>query len=172
MANIVSKVPGKSRVETLHVNFTGENVEAGQPLAELYSPELNQAIQELLTRPAAPSRRSEPQTGRRPFAPGRLARDGPRIGREAQAVGNHAGPDRRDPRRRARPTSSSRSSRRSAAMCSRRTSSRARRCRKATRCSRSSTSHTVWVQAQVYEQQLGLVHEGQDGRGDRRCVSG
>jgi Cu(I)/Ag(I) efflux system membrane fusion protein len=49
MANVVSRVPGKSRVETLYVNFTGQDVEAGEPLAELYSPELNQAIAELLT---------------------------------------------------------------------------------------------------------------------------
>ncbi len=49
MARIVSKVPGKSRVEMLAVNFTGQDVEVGQTLAELYSPELNQAIQELLT---------------------------------------------------------------------------------------------------------------------------
>jgi membrane fusion protein, copper/silver efflux system len=57
MANIVSKVPGKSRVEKLYINVTGENVDAGQPLAELYSPELSQAIQELLnaTRRAASS---------------------------------------------------------------------------------------------------------------------
>jgi len=48
MANIVSKVPGKSRVEKLHVNYTGQDVKAGEPLAELYSPELSQAIQELL----------------------------------------------------------------------------------------------------------------------------
>ena len=48
MASIVSKVPGKSRIEKLHVNVTGQDVEAGQPLAELYSPELSQAIQELL----------------------------------------------------------------------------------------------------------------------------
>jgi Cu(I)/Ag(I) efflux system membrane fusion protein len=48
MATIVSKVPGKSRIEKLHVNVTGQDVEAGQPLAELYSPELSQAIQELL----------------------------------------------------------------------------------------------------------------------------
>ena len=48
MASIVSKVPGKSRVEKLYINVTGQNVEAGQPLAELYSPELSQAIQELL----------------------------------------------------------------------------------------------------------------------------
>jgi membrane fusion protein, copper/silver efflux system len=48
VANIVSKVPGKSRVEKLYVNVTGQTVVAGQPLAELYSPELSQAIEELL----------------------------------------------------------------------------------------------------------------------------
>ena len=48
-ATIVSKAAGKSRVEKLHVNFTGREVRAGEPLAELYSPELQQAIQELLT---------------------------------------------------------------------------------------------------------------------------
>ena len=68
MANIVSKVPGKSRVEKLYVNFTGQDVEAGQPLAELYSPELNQAIQELLTA----ARRAEPtRSSRRPPWPAR-----------------------------------------------------------------------------------------------------
>jgi Cu(I)/Ag(I) efflux system membrane fusion protein len=60
--SIVSKVPGTSRVEKLHVNFTGQDVIAGQPVAELYSPELSQAIQELLNaaRRAAPS--SQPQS--------------------------------------------------------------------------------------------------------------
>ncbi len=48
LARIASKVKGMSRVETLRVNFTGTPVEAGEPLAELYSPELYQAIQELL----------------------------------------------------------------------------------------------------------------------------
>ncbi len=62
MASIVSKVPGKSRVETLHVRFSGENVEAGQPLAELYSPELNQAIQELLTTSRRAESSVQPQT--------------------------------------------------------------------------------------------------------------
>jgi len=62
MTNIVSKIPGKSRVETLHVNFTGEAVEAGQPLAELYSPELNQAIQELLTAARRAHPAVQPQT--------------------------------------------------------------------------------------------------------------
>jgi Cu(I)/Ag(I) efflux system membrane fusion protein len=49
ITNIVSKVPGKSRVEKLYVSFTGQDVEAGEPLAELYSPELSQAIAELLS---------------------------------------------------------------------------------------------------------------------------
>src|SRR5262249_49810227 len=49
LATIPSKVAGKSRVEKLYVNFMGREVRAGEPLAELYSPELHQAIQELLT---------------------------------------------------------------------------------------------------------------------------
>jgi Cu(I)/Ag(I) efflux system membrane fusion protein len=49
LATIPSKAAGKSRVEKLYVNFNGRDVQAGEPLAELYSPELHQAIQELLT---------------------------------------------------------------------------------------------------------------------------
>src|SRR3954454_24608234 len=55
MASIASKVRGMSRVETLHVNFTGTDVIAGQELAELYSPELYQGIQELLLARGSPS---------------------------------------------------------------------------------------------------------------------
>jgi Cu(I)/Ag(I) efflux system membrane fusion protein len=62
MANIVSKVPGKSRVEKLYVNFNGQDVEVGQTLAELYSPELNQAIQELLTASRRAESSVQPQT--------------------------------------------------------------------------------------------------------------
>ena len=62
MANIVSKVPGKTRVEKLYVNFTGENVKAGEPLAELYSPELSQAIQELLSASRRVEQATQPQT--------------------------------------------------------------------------------------------------------------
>jgi Cu(I)/Ag(I) efflux system membrane fusion protein len=49
LATIPSKVAGKSRVEKLYVNFKGQEVRAGEPLAELYSPELHQAIEELLS---------------------------------------------------------------------------------------------------------------------------
>jgi Cu(I)/Ag(I) efflux system membrane fusion protein len=48
LTTIPSKVAGKSRVERLFVNFNGKQVKAGEPLAELYSPELSQAVQELL----------------------------------------------------------------------------------------------------------------------------
>jgi Cu(I)/Ag(I) efflux system membrane fusion protein len=55
LATIASKVPGKSRIVKLYANYTGMDVEAGQTLAELYSPELYQAFQELITvaRPAS-----------------------------------------------------------------------------------------------------------------------
>ena len=48
LAHIASRVRGMARVEKLHVNFTGETVMAGEVLADLYSPELSQAMQELL----------------------------------------------------------------------------------------------------------------------------
>ena len=53
LARISSKTKGMARVEKLFVNFTGTPVEAGEPLAELYSPELYQATQELLLAHAA-----------------------------------------------------------------------------------------------------------------------
>lgn len=48
LARIASKSKGLSRVERLYVNVTGAPVSAGAPLAELYSPELSQAVRELL----------------------------------------------------------------------------------------------------------------------------
>jgi Cu(I)/Ag(I) efflux system membrane fusion protein len=58
LARISSRTKGMSRVETLAVNFTGVAVKAGEPLAELYSPELFQAIRELLLA----QRTARPQT--------------------------------------------------------------------------------------------------------------
>jgi Cu(I)/Ag(I) efflux system membrane fusion protein len=60
LATIASKVPGKTRVETLHANYTGMDVQEGESLAELYSPELDQAFQELLSA----ARRAELDAGR------------------------------------------------------------------------------------------------------------
>ncbi|HWS01359.1 MAG TPA: efflux RND transporter periplasmic adaptor subunit, partial [Prolixibacteraceae bacterium] len=53
----VAFIPG--RIEKLHVNFTGETVRKGQPLATIYSPELVTAQQELLE--AAKSRQTQPE---------------------------------------------------------------------------------------------------------------
>jgi Cu(I)/Ag(I) efflux system membrane fusion protein len=62
MAHIVSKVPGNTRVEKLFVNFNGQDVMEGQILAELYSPELSQAIHELLSAARRSEPRAEPRT--------------------------------------------------------------------------------------------------------------
>ena len=67
LTTIPSKAAGKSRVEKLFVNFEGREVRAGEPLAELYSPELHQAIQELLTA----ARRAEPEGSQVRTAAGR-----------------------------------------------------------------------------------------------------
>jgi Cu(I)/Ag(I) efflux system membrane fusion protein len=67
LAAIVSKAAGKSRVVKLYVNFEGREVRSGEPLADLYSPELHQAVQELLTA----SRRAEHDATRMQTAAGR-----------------------------------------------------------------------------------------------------
>ncbi len=66
LKRISSRTKGLARVEKLLVDFTGTTVEAGQPLAELYSPELYQAIRELLM-----ARRTAAETEGRLGAPGR-----------------------------------------------------------------------------------------------------
>ena len=49
LAKITSWIRGRSRIEKLHINFMGQHVEKGEPLAELYSPELIVAQQEYLS---------------------------------------------------------------------------------------------------------------------------
>ncbi|MFO0950493.1 MAG: efflux RND transporter periplasmic adaptor subunit [Isosphaeraceae bacterium] len=81
LARIASKTRGMARVESLHVNFTGTAVKAGEPLAEVYSPELYQAVQELLL---AHRRASEPTAPRSPLAQSVLgdSQELVRLGRE------------------------------------------------------------------------------------------
>ena len=62
LARISSKIKGMARVEKLFVNFTGTFVEVGDPLAELYSPELYQATRELLLAQSTSIERSNAQT--------------------------------------------------------------------------------------------------------------
>lgn len=57
LASITAKYEG--RIESLFVNFTGQMVQKGQPLATIYSPELVRAQQELLV--AASSKEVFPQ---------------------------------------------------------------------------------------------------------------
>lgn len=62
LARISSKTKGMSRIEKLFVNFTGDTVKAGAPLAELYSPELYQAIRELLVAQRSAKERPQAQS--------------------------------------------------------------------------------------------------------------
>jgi multidrug efflux pump subunit AcrA (membrane-fusion protein) len=48
LARITARATGKSRIDKLHVNVTGQMVEKGEPLAELYSPDLVVTVQNLL----------------------------------------------------------------------------------------------------------------------------
>jgi Cu(I)/Ag(I) efflux system membrane fusion protein len=63
LARIASKTKGMARVEALHVNFTGTAVKPGEPLAELYSPELYQAVRELLLAQKSAAERSRKLSG-------------------------------------------------------------------------------------------------------------
>ena len=143
MASIVSRVPGKSRVEKLYINVTGQNVEAGQPLAELYSPELSQAIQELLE--CVPPRRSGDRAADRirSIAGERSARAGPGVGRKAEAMGNQQSQIDEILAKGKADFTFPILSPEERVMCSRKTLSRARKCRKAIRCSRSS----IWTRS-------------------------
>jgi membrane fusion protein, copper/silver efflux system len=48
LARITARVTGKSRIDKLYVNVTGQKVHAGDPLADLYSPDLVVTVQNLL----------------------------------------------------------------------------------------------------------------------------
>jgi multidrug efflux pump subunit AcrA (membrane-fusion protein) len=48
LARISARVPGKSRIEKLYVNVTGQMVQKGDPLALLYNPDLVTTAQNLL----------------------------------------------------------------------------------------------------------------------------
>jgi membrane fusion protein, copper/silver efflux system len=48
LARITSRVTGKSRIDKLYVNVTGQLIHAGDPVADLYSPDLVVTVQNLL----------------------------------------------------------------------------------------------------------------------------
>jgi Cu(I)/Ag(I) efflux system membrane fusion protein len=47
-ARISARVTGKTRIDKLYVNVTGQHVEKGEPLADLYSPDLVVTVQNML----------------------------------------------------------------------------------------------------------------------------
>jgi multidrug efflux pump subunit AcrA (membrane-fusion protein) len=59
LARITARPTGKSRIEKLFVNTTGQTVGKGDPLAELYSPDLVVTVQNLLDARSAGSSRLE-----------------------------------------------------------------------------------------------------------------
>ncbi|HYT88507.1 MAG TPA: efflux RND transporter periplasmic adaptor subunit, partial [Gemmataceae bacterium] len=63
LARITARLIGKSRIDKLHVNFTGQMVRQGDPLAELYNPDLIVTVQNLLDARTANNRSLE-QTAR------------------------------------------------------------------------------------------------------------
>ncbi len=74
-AGIGCWIKGKSRIDKLHVNFTGGKVQKGQTLAEIYSPELITSQQEfLLSLRADRTRRTESRSGTARSAPGLVSR--------------------------------------------------------------------------------------------------
>lgn len=62
LKRISSKTKGMARIEKLFVNFNGTKVKAGEPLAEVYSPELYVALQELLLHQGSASVPRQAQT--------------------------------------------------------------------------------------------------------------
>ena len=158
VANIVSKAPGKSRVEKLYVNFTGEDVVEGQPLAELYSPEISQAIQELFTARQFAA----------PAGAGDLNRSLEKEGRSLAAASveklKHWGvsQDQIDEiLRKGKPEFNLTILSPLSGHVFKKNVVQGQEVGESTVMFEVVDLHSVWIQAQVYEHQLGLVHEGQ-----------
>lgn len=69
LAELTAWVKGKSRIEKLRVNFTGQQVERGEVLAELYSPELITAQEEFVLMLESAARRADTARNRRDASP-------------------------------------------------------------------------------------------------------
>ena len=128
-------VAGREALRQLH----RRRRQGGRGPGRALQPRAVPGVQELLLAASGAARGVRRHDRAGPFAARRPAKTRPPRRREAQALGDHPGADRRDPQRRARPTSRCRSSRRSAASWSGRTSSRASTSPRASRCSRSPT---------------------------------
>jgi Cu(I)/Ag(I) efflux system membrane fusion protein len=160
MANITAKVPGKTRVEKLYVNYTGQDVEVGQTLAELYSPELSQAIQELLAAARRVEHVAPPQTD--------VARS--LMADRREMVRASAEKLRRWGITQAQIDEILKNGKTDFTIpilspirghVFKKNVVEGQEVQEGFAMFEVADLHTVWVQAQVYEHQLGLVHEGQ-----------
>jgi Cu(I)/Ag(I) efflux system membrane fusion protein len=160
LANIVSKVPGKSRVEKLFVNFNGQDVDVGQTLAELYSPELNQAIHELLNASGRAEHSVQPQS-----AVGRaLMADRQEMVRASAEKLRRWGISQAqidEILTKGKTDFTIPILSRVSGHVFKKNVVEGQEVQEGYAMFEVVDLHTVWVQAQVYEHQLGLVHEGQ-----------
>jgi membrane fusion protein, copper/silver efflux system len=157
---VVSEGRGRARIERLHVHSEGEHVRAGQRLAECYSYDVAQSIRVLLEASsslhAPPATRADPdQTPLR-----RSRRAVPARDPDAPGTGSPPGSDRRD--RRGRP------SRGTLALLApigglviKKTAYQGQYVPEGTILFEIADLGHVWVDAQIFEDQLALVRVGQ-----------
>jgi Cu(I)/Ag(I) efflux system membrane fusion protein len=160
MANIVSKVPGKSRVEKLYVNFNGQDVEVGQTLAELYSPELSQAIHELLNASQRAEHAVQPQSA----IARSLVADRHEMARASAEKLRRWGINQAqidDILKNGRTDFTIPILSPVSGHVFKKNVVEGDEVREGYAMFEVADLHTVWVQAQVYEHQLALIHEGQ-----------
>jgi Cu(I)/Ag(I) efflux system membrane fusion protein len=154
LKNIASKIRGAARVEKLFVNFTGVDVEAGEPLAELYGPELYQAVRELLLvakRAQSPSARSAGVDSQELL---RLASEKLKLmGVTQEQIDEILGKGRADFKLLIVSPISGHVVKKDVV--------EGQYVAEGQTMFELADLHTVWVKAQVYEDQIGLVHVGQ-----------
>ena len=140
-------------IERLHVNTTGQAVTQGQPLMEVYSPELVSAQQEYADRPA---RRAGGARGRRRRRPGRACAARRVEPAAAAQLGHLEEQICSAAQRAARRSAPSPCVRRCAASCWKKPSIQGMRFMPGEVLYQIADLSTVWVLADVFEQDLGL----------------
>jgi Cu(I)/Ag(I) efflux system membrane fusion protein len=144
LRRITARVTGKSRIDKLHVNVTGQLVRQGDPLAELYSPDLVVTIRELLEARRAGSAELER------MARGRLRLWGLADDQVADIV------------KTGRPVTHVTIRSPMTGHVLRKYQVEGEYVEEGARLYDLADLSTVWIEAQVYEDELGFIHEGQE----------
>jgi Cu(I)/Ag(I) efflux system membrane fusion protein len=160
-AHIVSKIRGMARVEKLYVNFTGAEVREGETLAELYSPELYQAIQELLL-----SRQSMQQRPKMQSALGRSVLGDPsemvRLGEEKLKLWGLTQSQVEEILKQGKSDYRIKIVAPIGGHVVKKNVVEGQYVSEGQSMFEVADLHTVWVKAQVFEDEVGLVHDGQE----------